>query len=124
MHKNFKIWKILFFVIFGVNLGFFHYKVSINSSEKLTRQHIFSLLTILPFKSAKSVKNLEKNSIKSSEVGNFENFVIFDVLLKHFLSEHCNYLFIKDYWTTESFLVDTLKHSNPQKSVETLTKNA
>ena len=39
----------------------------------------------------------------------------------NFHSEHCNYLFIKDYWTTNSFLVDSLKHS---KAVETLTKNA
>ena len=39
----------------------------------------------------------------------------------NFHSENCNYLFKKDYWTTNSFLVDSLKRS---KAVETLTKNA
>ena len=73
---------------------------------------------------------------------NFEIYVIFGVILRRFQTEHCNYLFIKDYLkravscarkqvlaqrrhcerkrkyvtgrATNFFLLDSLKHSNPR----------
>ena len=50
----------------------------------------------------------------------FGIFVFFAVNLRHFHSEHCNFLFNQDYWTYQFFIIDPLKHST--KSVEILTK--
>ena len=45
---------------------------------------------------------------------NFGVFVIVGVILRHFHSEHCNYLFGKDYWTTNQCRVERFQHSNPR----------
>ena len=83
----------------------FRLKNCIYLSFKHTGQYIFFLIEPLQRSSSQS---LSKNWGKNSKI--FLNWKE----LKHFHSEHCNYLFKKDYWTTNIFLVDPLKHSNPR----------
>ena len=78
------------------------------------------------FQSTKSVETSTKLQKRLWKLENF-GFVILGVTLRHFHLKNCNKLFGKDYWTTNCFLVDPLKHSKPrclskiwQKCVKTM----
>ena len=82
--------------------------------SKHTGQHIFSFLTLSSIPILKDYQKFGKKCIGYLEVESFEIFVNFGVNMRHFLSDHCNYLSIKHYWTTENFIVDPLKQFNSQ----------
>ena len=93
--------------------------------SKHTEQHILPLLTLFKVPIDEVSRKFGEKCIKSSKMENFEIFVIFGVNLIHFHSEHYNYPFIKDYWTTHSFLDDHFQRSNPQSpsKIQKMQKN-
>ena len=99
------------FVTFGVNLRYFHYKTAVNSSGKPTRQHIFSLLTLFNVSIDEVGRKFGKKCIKLLKIEKFSDFCHFLCQFETFSIEHCNYLVIKDYWTTHHiFSLLTLKN--------------
>ena len=76
-----------------------------------TGQHICFLLALFSVPIDKICRENAENFWKCE---NLETFFIIGVNMMHFHSEHCNYLFIKDHWTTKPFLVDPLNHFNPR----------
>ena len=59
-------------------------------------QHLFSLFTLFNVPIDEVCQKFGKNAWNLWKLETFEIFVISGVNLRHFQSEHCNYLFIKD----------------------------
>ena len=106
-------WKLWKFWTFWCRFETFSVKKNCNKLiEKSTGQHIPSLLTLWSVPINKGRRKFGEKLHKSFEIWKISRFLSFSVI-DTFFSEQCNYLVIKDYWTTNFFLVDALDHSNP-----------
>ena len=111
----------MFFVIFGVSLRHFH---SEHCNYLFIKNYWRTNFFLLPFKTFQSTKCVETLTKMRKIFENWKSlgfFVIFGVNLRHFHSEHCNYIPIKDYWAT-NFPLLPFKTIQSTQSVETLTK--
>ena len=95
----------------------FRLKNGIDLLSKHTGQHTLSLLALFNVPVDEVCRKFEKKCIKSLKIGKFWDFCQFRCQFGHFHSKQCNYLCNKDYWTTNSFLVDPLNPSIPRQKL-------
>ena len=95
----------------------FHLKNCIYLFSKHTGHHILSLLALLNISTHEVCQNFGKKPIKILETGKFWLFCDFLCQFETFLFsklQNSNYLFIKIYWSTNSYFDDRFQHSNSQ----------
>ena len=81
------------------------------SSKKPTGQRISAMLSVCNIRTHEVYRKFDKNCIKTLKVGEILVFCHFRCQFEVFFSlEISNYLFIEDYWTTISCLVERFQH--------------